>query len=821
MAAEREGAKTARAKILVVDDEPFNVDYLEQELDDLGYDTISADDGARALERVAADRPDLVLLDIMMPVMDGFAVLERLKADPLTRDLPVVIISAVNDLASIVRGIRGGADDYLPKPFEPVLLQARIRTGLERKLRRDLELEYLRQVEALTAAAEAVQAGAYDEAAIAGVATRTDALGNLARVFRKMAQEVVAREQRLRLQLRQLQLDIEEQRASAGDTTSVYVPMDRRHALADSRELPERAHGTALFADISGFTPLTESFARELGLQRGAEEITRQVNRVHAALIDCVHRYGGSVVGFGGDAITCWFDGDAARRACACAFAMQQAMRDFAGIIAPGGMSVSIGVKVALACGPARRMLVGDPGAYRLDVLGGRVVDALADAEHQARRGEVVATKAVVAELGDDANIAEWRDDGCVAVIASLAGVVETMPWPELSRTLDDAVSRAFVPPAIRVKVEAGQSAFLSELRPAASLFVRFCGIDYDDDVDAPRKLDAFTQFVQGVAVRHDATLLKLELGDKGSHFHLTFGAPVAHFDDAARALRAALELQSPPDEFRYIDRVTIGVAWGPVRAGAYGGSAQRAYSVIGDKANLAARLMMHAPAKATLCDDAVYMAARDDFAFEALEPIAVKGKTQRVAIYRPLAERARPNGAESVDRSALVDRLSPGEQLTLKTASVIGYVFAEAMLRDVYPDDGERANVERHLEALVALELIAPLPESGDGVYAFADGARDAAYARMLFAQRRQLHRQVAQWYERVHAADPAPHYPTLARHWRAADEPAKAIHYLEKAGERARLNGAYEEAQRYFQESLAIDRGASVLSSDYASPL
>ncbi|HET9763506.1 MAG TPA: hypothetical protein VFR50_08330, partial [Casimicrobiaceae bacterium] len=115
----------------------------------------------------------------------------------------------------------------------------------------------------------------------------------------------------------------------------------------------------------------------------------------------------------------------------------------------------------------------------------------------------------------------------------------------------------------------------------------------------------------------------------------------------------------------------------------------------------------------------------------------------------------------------------------------------------------------------------IAPLPESGDRVYAFADGARDAAYARMLFAQRRRLHREIAQWYERVHAADPAPHYPTLARHWRAADEPAKAIHYLEKAGERAWRNGAYEEAQRYFSESLAIDRGASVLSSDYATPL
>ena len=144
----------SRPKILIVDDEPYNVDFLEQELDDLGYDTVSAFDGGQALAQVRAQAPDLVLLDIMMPVMDGFAVLERLKSDTTTRDIPVVIISAVNDLSSIVKGIQLGADDYLPKPFEPVILQARIRSGLDRKLRRDLEIEYLRQVERLTAAAE-------------------------------------------------------------------------------------------------------------------------------------------------------------------------------------------------------------------------------------------------------------------------------------------------------------------------------------------------------------------------------------------------------------------------------------------------------------------------------------------------------------------------------------------------------------------------------------------------------------------------------------------------------------------------------------------
>jgi len=124
-------------KILIVDDEPFNVDFLEQELEELNYVTISAGNGQEALDRVASETPDLVLLDIMMPIMDGFAVLARMKADPKLRDIPVIIISAMNDLQSVVRGIEHGAEDYLPKPFEPVLLQARISSSLEKKRLRD------------------------------------------------------------------------------------------------------------------------------------------------------------------------------------------------------------------------------------------------------------------------------------------------------------------------------------------------------------------------------------------------------------------------------------------------------------------------------------------------------------------------------------------------------------------------------------------------------------------------------------------------------------------------------------------------------------
>lgn len=130
-------------KILIVDDEPFNVDYLEQELADLGYETMSARNGLEALEIIQSESPDLVLLDIMMPIMDGFTVLERVKANPSIRDIPIIVISAVNDIKSVIRGIQSGAEDYLPKPFEPTLLQARITASLEKKSLRDQQRKLL------------------------------------------------------------------------------------------------------------------------------------------------------------------------------------------------------------------------------------------------------------------------------------------------------------------------------------------------------------------------------------------------------------------------------------------------------------------------------------------------------------------------------------------------------------------------------------------------------------------------------------------------------------------------------------------------------
>ncbi|MHB9032429.1 MAG: PP2C family protein-serine/threonine phosphatase [Anaerolineae bacterium] len=137
----------AKPKILIADDEPFNVDYLAQELDEDDCEILTAADGGQALEAVRSQAPDLVLLDIMMPVLDGFGVLARLKADPATRAIPVIIISAASDLQSVVRGIQLGAEDYLPKPFEPVLLHARVGSALEKKRLHDLQQVYLKSLE--------------------------------------------------------------------------------------------------------------------------------------------------------------------------------------------------------------------------------------------------------------------------------------------------------------------------------------------------------------------------------------------------------------------------------------------------------------------------------------------------------------------------------------------------------------------------------------------------------------------------------------------------------------------------------------------------
>jgi len=135
-----------RSKILIVDDEPFNVDLLEQQLEELGYETVSAANGQEALDRVAAAAPDLILLDVMMPIMDGFTVCRILKDNEETRLIPIVIMTALGAMEDRIKGIEAGADDFLTKPVDERELLARIQTTLKLKHTVDRKITELRRV---------------------------------------------------------------------------------------------------------------------------------------------------------------------------------------------------------------------------------------------------------------------------------------------------------------------------------------------------------------------------------------------------------------------------------------------------------------------------------------------------------------------------------------------------------------------------------------------------------------------------------------------------------------------------------------------------
>ncbi len=1103
--------------ILVVDDNKINRMMLSRAVGKHGHRVTTAENGQQALELLRAEPFDVVLLDILMPEMDGYETLEQIKQDDDLRHTPVIMISAVEEMDSVVRCIEMGATDYLPKPFNPALLQARLNTSLAQKRLRDLELEYLEQVNRVVGAAQAVQAATFDPDSLNAVAARDDALGQLARVFQHMAREVYLREQRLKQHLQQVRLDMEEMKKALAEPISVYLPMDRRQALVHGHALPQRTSGAALFADISGFTPLTAALARELGLQRGAEELTRLLNQVYGALIAEVHRYGGSVINFSGDAITCWLDGDKGLRAVACGLAMQNAMAQFASVITPTGTAFSLAIKVAAVAGPVRRFLVGDPQMHSIEAIAGRTLDELALAEHQANRGELVAQAEIVHQARGRVKVAEWRTDHGTsqqfAVVAGLSEPVPAMPWPELpAGSLTDAQCRSWLLPAVYKRMASGTKQFLAELRPAAALFLGFQGIDYDADTqhpgddDAGAKLDAYVRWVQKVIERYEGSLIQLTIGDKGSYLYAAFGTPVAHHDDEVRAVTAALALLSPPPDLAFVAGTRIGVTQGQMRTGAYGSTTRRTYGVLGDKTNLAARLMQ-AAGDGILCDEAVYQAAQARLVFEPLPAIQVKGKTKSIAVYRPtgekrrfarkqarligrttervllreslqdllngsshivivegeagigksrlvaelqeqaeamqvgtlsvsgkaaekstpycawrsafrtlcdldrhsdlqaqgqhlvallqdhpeqlqlapllnpvlslalsdndltasLSEQARSDGTRSLlitllqalfkqpDRAIFVenaqdldpaswrlilavsqqiepllliiaarplpeplptgyaqlqqsphlqtlslkalspeetyllacehlaaaslpgqlvellqkaagnplvieevvyqlrdegyltvaagkcevvpeadlqhlvfpttaqgviisriDRLSPSEQLTLKVASVIGRVFARQVLHDIFPTASAKSHLDKHLQALERLDLIVqnlPQPE-----YTFKSLlTQETAYNSMLYAQRRQLHRLAAEWYEHTCSKDLSPYYAHLAHHWRQADDPAKAMHYLEKASQQAMQTGAYQEAERFLQESLELNAQSAVLSADF----
>lgn len=430
------------------------------------------------------------------------------------------------------------------------------------------------------------------------------------------------------------------------DLLGAYLPTDRRQALTRGDTLPDRTHGAALFADVSGFTPLTEALLNELGPRRGAEELTRQLNLVYAALIAEVDRYGGSVITFGGDAITCWFaENDSAvniqpsaLRATACALAMQTAMKQFESVLTPSGQTVTLAMKAAVAAGPARRFIVGDPAIQLIDALAGATLQRMAEAEHHAQPGEVVVSEEAVPP---GANLAEWRAGETshtrFAVVSDLAQAVAPTPWPAPDQALAEAVIRPWLLKAVFERARDGQDDFLAELRPAHVLFMRFGGIDYDADPEAGKKLDDFIRWAQSILNKDTiaGTLLQIIIGDKGSYIYAAFGAPLAHDDDADRMVAAAFELRRASEVWPFIDTVQLGLSQGRMRVGPYGGPTRRTYGMLGDAVNLAARLMAKAEPGQILASQSVAGVLMHRYQLDQLAPVQLKGKSGAVAAFR------------------------------------------------------------------------------------------------------------------------------------------------------------------------------------------
>ncbi|MDQ3250486.1 MAG: AAA family ATPase, partial [Chloroflexota bacterium] len=472
---------------------------------------------------------------------------------------------------------------------------------------------------------------------------------------------------------------------------TIYLPRDRRQALRTGRPLPTVDFGAVLFADISGFTPLTNRLVAEVGARRGADELTRQLNSVYTALIAEVDRFGGSVIGFSGDAITCWFSHEPTHqqhghdahsqvilRAVASALAMQAAMTTLHSLALDDGLAIDLAIKTAIAAGPVQRILVGDPTIQLIDVLAGSTLDRMAAAEGMAQKGEVLLDTSTLNAVQGWIKIAAWRTHaGSGERYASVTGLhhpVAPLPPDDEQQPLAAAHVKPWVLPAVYARLQSEQGRFLAELRPATALFLRFTGLEFDQDESAGAKLDAYIRWVQRTVVRYEGALIQLTTGDKGSYLYAAFGAPIAHDDDCLRAVAVALELRVPPPEFTFISTIQIGISQGLMRVGAYGSATRRTYGVLGEETNIAARLMSQAAPGQIVVSQVVADGVRESVQMLDLGLVKLKGKSEAQPVYAVLG--ARPPSDERLRRpypTPLVGREAELGQMGQALTSVLG----------------------------------------------------------------------------------------------------------------------------------------------------
>ncbi|NUP14188.1 MAG: AAA family ATPase [Polyangiaceae bacterium] len=433
--------------------------------------------------------------------------------------------------------------------------------------------------------------------------------------------------------------------------------MDRRRSLLEGTDLPTRCHGAALFADVSGFSALASQLSDELGPRRAPEALLERINPVLASLVQIVQRHLGTVVSFAGDSITCWFDDEphvedrryvGARRALACALAMQASL----------DAEVSFGdpsLKVGIAAGPARRMLVGDPDILQIDTLAGATLVRMARAERAARPGEIIVSSEVLAPARATQTTGRRVDapgEAYFAVRGQLDPPEETS-WPGLPARVDERRHLGWIPRALLGQIE--RPGAIAELRAVVPLFAAFDDIDYDSDDAAPTRLDALVRWAQRTLHRSEGSLLQLSIGDKGSYFYGTVGAPTAVPDAPRVAASVAMELSRPPSALAS-GPLRIGLSYGRAWTGIVGADARRCYAVMGDDVNLAARLMQRADRGEVLATRELAVGA-NGFRFDSIGQIAIKGKNRTIPVHRLIGRKEVKDLDEEPSSTRLVGR--------------------------------------------------------------------------------------------------------------------------------------------------------------------
>jgi len=286
------------ATLLVVDDLPQNVRLLEAILVPRGYRVVPANSGREALERVAAEPVDLVLLDILMPGMDGYEVCRALRADPATSFLPVVMITASGEQEKLA-AIEAGADDFIAKPFDQAELLARVSSLLRIKRYHD------------TIEAQAAELAAWNRELEQRVNDQVDALERMGRLRRFLSPQLA------------------ELVVSSGDDS--FLESHRREI-------------TVVFCDLRGFTSFAETVE--------PEDLMTVLGEYHAALGDLVHRFDGTLERFTGDGLMVIFNDpmdcpDAPERAVRMALAMRGRVAELAEGWHRHGYDLDFGVGIA------------------------------------------------------------------------------------------------------------------------------------------------------------------------------------------------------------------------------------------------------------------------------------------------------------------------------------------------------------------------------------------------------------------------------------------------------------------------------------------